>query len=375
VCLPEDEQPTSFERFNPALLFMRECNVHLIWQPWYISFVISPHPLVELRVSSNGGRLRCGHAGSPEALTANIRTLISPSGTTRTSRPAGRMRLPATHNRCAARPERGRGRQIISRCRCSRVRDAVVGRFLSTNGLAEGNIIVRTLTASAFRVGRVAPVRRVNIVIADPCPIFVRGLVDVLAAERDFNVLATACDGEECMNALRDLSPDIAVVDCSLPGSPALDILAAVTSEHLSTRLVFLVGSQQTYESAIAAAGGGYGVIPKEASPQIFVSCLRRIAQGRNSLPLSFWWEDSQRAHNGTEHIGIAALTERERQIMYLVAEGLSNKAIGRRLNLSDGTVKVHLHNIYQKLAITNRTSLAAMKFAASALEHINTFL
>jgi two-component system nitrate/nitrite response regulator NarL len=60
----------------------------------------------------------------------------------------------------------------------------------------------------------------------------------------------------------------------------------------------------------------------------------------------------------------LTVLTERERQIMHLVSEGLSNKEVGRQLNISDGTIKVHLHHIYQKLAISNRTALAALAFS-----------
>jgi two-component system nitrate/nitrite response regulator NarL len=91
-------------------------------------------------------------------------------------------------------------------------------------------------------------------------------------------------------------------------------------------------------------------VISKEAAPEIFVYCLRQVAAGRRLFPNALL--------DGIP----GAITQRESQIMDLVSEGLSNKEIGRRLSLSEGTIKVHLHHIYQKLAIKNRTILAAVR-------------
>ncbi|MGY4496108.1 DNA-binding NarL/FixJ family response regulator [Bradyrhizobium sp. GM24.11] len=86
---------------------------------------------------------------------------------------------------------------------------------------------------------------------------------------------------------------------------------------------------------------------------------LRHIANGHNVLPSTPSESIVERGANSEN--GLTTLTERERQIMRLVSEGLSNKEIGRRLNIADGTIKVHLHNIFQKLEISNRTVLAAL--------------
>jgi two-component system, NarL family, nitrate/nitrite response regulator NarL len=168
-------------------------------------------------------------------------------------------------------------------------------------------------------------------------------------------------------SAIRDLSPDIALLDIFMPGLTGLDILAAATSEHLSTRIVFLTASAEDRELIIAAARGAYGVILKEAAPEVLVHCLRQVAAGRRLLPLasleSPHLQDLSTGNASTENV-LTVLTDRERQIMHLVSEGLSNKEVGRQLNISDGTIKVHLHHIYQKLAISNRTALAALAFS-----------
>ena len=162
--------------------------------------------------------------------------------------------------------------------------------------------------------------------------------------------------------------PDIALLDIFMPGVTGLEILAAATSERLSTRIVFLTASAEDRDLIIAAARGAYGVILKEAAPDVLVQCLRQVAAGRRFLPLAS--SDSPRLQdlpvgNASGENVLMVLTERERQIMHLVAEGLSNKEVGRQLNVSDGTIKVHLHHIYQKLAISNRTALAALAFSA----------
>jgi DNA-binding NarL/FixJ family response regulator len=208
--------------------------------------------------------------------------------------------------------------------------------------------------------------RCVTVVIADRHPVVVYGLTGLLGAENDFKVVASCNDGKKCLQAIRDLSPDIALLDIFMPGLSGLDILAAATSEHLSTRIVFLTASAEDRELIVAAARGAYGVILKEAAPEVLVQCLRQVAAGRRLLPLanceSPRLQDLSAGNASAENV-LTVLTDRERQIMHLVSEGLSNKEVGRQLNISDGTIKVHLHHIYQKLAISNRTALAALAF------------
>jgi two-component system nitrate/nitrite response regulator NarL len=200
--------------------------------------------------------------------------------------------------------------------------------------------------------------RRVSVVLADRQPVVVCGLVSLLAAFADFRVVAGCYDGNECIEIIRQLSPDIALLDTSMPGLSGLDILAAVTLDHLTTRIVFFTEYADDRDLTIAIARGAYGVIFKDSPPEFLVQCLRDIGEGQRFFPLTNY---NAIANNGNV---LTLLTERERQIMHLVSEGLSNKEVGRRLNVSDGTIKVHLQHIYRKLAINNRTALAALAFS-----------
>ena len=113
-----------------------------------------------------------------------------------------------------------------------------------------------------------------------------------------------------------------------------------------------------------AVAGGAKGIVLKEAALAELVECVRRVAAGDLWLPpdVEAALERGRRCQSVSQRM-VQSLTSREQQIILMVMEGLSNKDIGRRLDLTEGTVKVHLHNVYRKLKVNNRTALAAMAF------------
>jgi two-component system nitrate/nitrite response regulator NarL len=205
--------------------------------------------------------------------------------------------------------------------------------------------------------------RCITVVIADSHPVVLRGLTSVLEARSGFKIVACCRDGPNCIEAIRSLMPDIAILDISLPGLTGLEILAVANSESLSSRLVFFTASVEDPELVMSVAAGAYGVIPKDVALEILVQSLRRVADGQRLLPLpsSEKAVPLERRNIAIAENVLTVMTDRERQIMSLVSEGLSNKEIGRRLNIADGTIKVHLHHIYQKLEISNRTLLAAL--------------
>jgi two-component system nitrate/nitrite response regulator NarL len=143
-----------------------------------------------------------------------------------------------------------------------------------------------------------------------------------------------------------------------------LQVLKAAAAERLSTRIVFLAATPNDREIVAAVAGGAFGIMLKEAAPDTLINCLQAVAAGRQWLPAELVDGALERTQKARAKFATVdgALTQREREVMLLVADGLSNKDVGRRLNVSEGTVKVHLHSIYQKVAVNNRTALA--KFA-----------
>jgi two-component system, NarL family, nitrate/nitrite response regulator NarL len=203
--------------------------------------------------------------------------------------------------------------------------------------------------------------RRITVVIADRHPVVLQGLSSVLGAHSDFHIVASCRDGPGCVEAVRNLAPDIAILDGSMPGVTGPEILSIANAENPSTRFVFFTSSEVERALVMSAAVDGYSFISKDVAPEILVQSLRQVAGGRRLLPLPRVDQAVLREHSAITENMLAVLTDRERQIMRLVSEGLSNKEIGRRLNITDGTIKVHLHHIFQKLEISNRTVLAAI--------------
>jgi DNA-binding NarL/FixJ family response regulator len=214
------------------------------------------------------------------------------------------------------------------------------------------------LDASA-RQGILKPIR---LLLVDPQPIVLQGLRSVLGTQLDFDVVATSSDRTSCLEAIRKLTPDVALLADKVPDLTVSEILAIVKAEKLSTRLVFFTESDTDHDLTSAIAAGACSAISKYASPATMLRSLRLMTKSGVAL------EQSDLSAAGKEAKGddkvekmLELLTQRERQIARLVAEGLSNKEIARQLKVSDGTIKVHLYNIFQKLEITNRTVLATI--------------
>ena len=198
-----------------------------------------------------------------------------------------------------------------------------------------------------------------SLLIADHHPVFLQGLIKSLEPYREFNIVACCSEGKSCIDALRSLTPDLAILAASMPDLTARKVLSIAKSEQLSTRLIFFTESDE--ELVVSPATNGYSIISKEVTPEVLVRSLRQVARGKMLLSPLSCEQVASRERAAIAANALMTLTEREHQIMRLVSEGLSNKEIGKRLNISDGTIKVHLHHIFQKLDINNRTVLAAL--------------
>jgi two-component system nitrate/nitrite response regulator NarL len=206
--------------------------------------------------------------------------------------------------------------------------------------------------------------RPISLIVADDHPVVLRGLIALLGEHKEFKLIVSCSDGAECIKSIRKFLPDLALLDMNMPNLNGLQVLKAVTADKLSTRIVFLAATPSDREIIAAVAGGAFGMMLKESAPDTLINCLHAVAAGHQWLPAKFVDGALERARKARAQFASvdSALTHREREVMLLVAEGLSNKHVGRRLNVSEGTVKAHLHSIYHKVAVNNRTALA--KFA-----------
>jgi len=182
--------------------------------------------------------------------------------------------------------------------------------------------------------------------------------------EGDFQVLARCTNGEETLKAVRQHCPDILILDIRMPGKDGLTIAREIQSEGLPVRIVLLTAELDEDQLLEALLLGVQGIVLKEMAPQLLVQCVRKVHNGEqwlehNSTKLALE-KMLKRAAGAREMAG--RLTVREIDLIRLIAKGLRNKEIADTLFISEGTVKVHLHNIYEKLGIDGR--LALLRFA-----------
>ncbi|WFU17263.1 LuxR C-terminal-related transcriptional regulator [Bradyrhizobium sp. CB3481] len=205
--------------------------------------------------------------------------------------------------------------------------------------------------------------RSIRLVIADRQPIVLQGLKSLFAAQRDFEIVASCNTGTSCVEAIRNLTPDVALLADTMLDLTISEILAVAKAERLATRLVFFTESEISDELAAAIAAGACSAISKYTNPDTMLRTLRLMTEEISAPPdRSRGLSSNGKGINGAQiEKMLGLLTHRESQIVRLVSEGLSNKEIARQLNVSQGTVKVHLHNIFQKLEISNRTVLATI--------------
>lgn len=200
--------------------------------------------------------------------------------------------------------------------------------------------------------------RRVRVVIADRDPLIMQGLVNLIGGNKQFEIIACCRNSAECVRVIRNDCPDLALIDIGMPGSFRLEYLAVDAGARISTRVIFVA----TPAELLQLAGTFSEITRKEPRLMQYLHQSETGTRSRSHAP-SDEVLSNQKSVSPTEAPvqSLTLLTEREREIVLLVSEGFSNRGVGRRLNISEGTIKVHLHHIFQKLSITNRASLAAL--------------
>ncbi|MDF2763969.1 MAG: two component transcriptional regulator, LuxR family [Rhodospirillales bacterium] len=196
-----------------------------------------------------------------------------------------------------------------------------------------------------------------SLVLADDHPVVLEGLQGLFRPP-DFNILAVAHDGEACLKAVLTHDPDVLVVDHQMPRMTGLEVLASLREQGARTRPIVLTGTLEESRVMEAIRLGARGIVPKDLAARHLLQCVNTVAAGGT------WIEhDLLRAALETrpQEALMALLTPREREIVRQVVAGNRNKEIARLMRIGEGTVKMHLHNIYAKLNVGSRTELAVL--------------
>lgn len=205
--------------------------------------------------------------------------------------------------------------------------------------------------------------RKIRIVLADDHALIRSGIATLLHGSVDIEVVGEASDGEEAIERVKDLHPDVLVIDLSMPKLSGLDAIKIITKRFPTTRVIVLtMHENEEYVYQILRSGAG-GYVLKSAGKDELSSAIRAVAGGEKffSPRVSQIMADGfvRRAEGDTQQPGVEVpLTKREREIIVLVSQGLTNQQIASRLYISPRTVDTHRTNIMQKLDIHDLANL-----------------
>jgi two-component system, NarL family, nitrate/nitrite response regulator NarL len=213
------------------------------------------------------------------------------------------------------------------------------------------------------------PPARVRIVVADDHPLFREGIERAVRERPDLELVASAADGRDALAQIRDLEPAVAVLDLRLPLLDGLQVLNAVTRDALPTRVLFLSASGDPELVYRAVQGGAAGYFRKEADRQAILDAIAAVARGSTVIDPALQagvFDQIRMRGTGDER---PILTAREREVLALMAEGLSGPQIADRLIVAVPTVKTHQARLYEKLGVSERAAAVAEAMRRGLLE------
>ena len=219
-----------------------------------------------------------------------------------------------------------------------------------------------SLTPERDSESRTPHAGRIRIVIADDHPLVLSGLDHLLQDAPEFDVVERCSTGAQAIAAVRDHAPDILLLDLRLPDMTGLAVARELQALTCPARIVLLTAQLHEDELIEALQFGVRGVVLKEMAPKLLLECLRQVHAGRQ------WLEKDSASRAMAKLVRREAmtrevarlLTPREIEVVRHVGLGMSNKEAAAALGVADGTIKIHLHNIYEKLNISRRAELVA---------------
>jgi DNA-binding NarL/FixJ family response regulator len=202
----------------------------------------------------------------------------------------------------------------------------------------------------------------VRILVADDHAIFRDGLRKLLEGADDVQIIGEASNGTECIKMLAKLKPDILLLDLRMPEKDGLGVLEEINFDTTTTRVIVLTAAEDDRDVVRAMRLGARGVVLKQSASDLLLKSIRKVSDGeiwldnRMTAEVVEAFKKSSEAGQRREK---PLLSDREKEIVQLVAQGFRNREIGEKLFISEQTVKNHLHNIFDKLGVSDRLELA----------------
>ncbi len=202
--------------------------------------------------------------------------------------------------------------------------------------------------------------RSIRVLVADDHAIVRKGICALLATEPNIEVVGEAQDGQEAIAEAQRLLPDVILMDLVMPCVDGLEAIRCITAQQPEVRILVLTsfaGDDKVFPSIKA---GAMGYLLKDSGPEELVQAIQQVHRGESSLhPMIARKLLRELAESSEEDSDTNSLTEREKEVLQLVARGQSNRQISERLKISEATVRTHVSNILAKLNLSSRTQAA----------------
>ncbi len=197
---------------------------------------------------------------------------------------------------------------------------------------------------------------QIRVLLADDHAVVRAGICQFLEQADDVSVIAEADDGQEAMELIEQHLPDVAVLDIQMPKASGIEVTRWVREHHREVGVLILTAyDDDPYILAVIQAGAN-GYVLKTASPKEIIGAVRDVYAGKSALDAEIVQKMVAQVSAGIQEQPVDKLTERELEVLGLVAKGYTNKAIGVQLGISDRTVQGHLAHIFSKLQSGSRT-------------------
>ncbi len=200
---------------------------------------------------------------------------------------------------------------------------------------------------------------RARILLVDDHPMMRKGVVQLLEFEDDLEVVGEAGSGEEALRLATELEPDMILLDLNMKGMTGLDTLRAMRENGEDARIVVFTVSDDRNDVINVLRAGADGYLLKDMEPERLLEHIRQAATGQLTISPQLTQVLAQALRGDDCPKGIEELTDRERQILRQLAHGYSNKMIARKLDITEGTVKVHVKRVLHKLGMRSRVEAA----------------
>jgi NarL family two-component system response regulator LiaR len=213
---------------------------------------------------------------------------------------------------------------------------------------------------------------KIRVMIVDDHPVVRRGIQSLLGEEEDIQVVGEAVNGKDALEKVESLKPDVILMDLVMPEMSGIEAIEKITASHSDARILVMTSFAADDKVFPSIKAGALGYLLKDSDPEDLIRMIRQVYRGELSIHPTIARKVIQELNRpATEPLTPSPITEREVEILKLLAEGMENKEIAAKLVVQDATVRTHVSNILRKLQLANRVqaTLYALRMGLTSLD------